>query len=57
MAAPFAIAGADVEIRGRAPSLGEHGRELLAEAGYEPDQVDRLIADGVVAELPADVAG
>ena len=50
VAAPFAIDGADVGIRGRAPSLGEHGRELLTEAGYEPDQIDQLIADGVITD-------
>ncbi len=50
VSAPFAIEGADVGIRGRAPSLGEHGRELLTEAGYETDDIDRLITDGVITD-------
>lgn len=28
------------------PLLGEHTREVLAEAGHSPDEVERLIADG-----------
>jgi crotonobetainyl-CoA:carnitine CoA-transferase CaiB-like acyl-CoA transferase len=32
-----------------APTLGEHGRELLADAGLGPDEIERLISDGVVA--------
>lgn len=34
---------------GPAPGLGEHTRELLAEAGYPPEDVARLEADGEVA--------
>lgn len=29
-----------------APALGEHGRELLAEAGYDQEAIERLVADG-----------
>lgn len=29
-----------------APRLGEHTRELLAQAGYDPDHIDALIAQG-----------
>ncbi len=32
------------------PRLGEHTRELLAEAGYAADAIDRLVQAGVVAE-------
>ena len=28
----------------RAPALGEHGREILAELGYSPDEIDALVA-------------
>ena len=32
-----------------APMLGEHGREILAEHGYDDDAIDTLIASGVMA--------
>ncbi len=32
------------------PEYGRHSRELLAEAGLDPEQIDRLIADGIVLE-------
>ncbi len=46
--APFKIRNADVGIRGRAPGLGEHNRQVLEEAGYDPATVDELLADGVI---------
>ena len=30
------------------PRIGEHGREILAEVGFTPAEIDALIADGVV---------
>jgi hypothetical protein len=38
-----------VALRGATPSGGET-RALLEEIGYGPDEVDRLLADGVVAQ-------
>ena len=39
-----------------APTLGQHSRDVLAEAGYSPREIDDLIKDGVVAEpSPASV--
>ena len=35
-------------IRRRAPDLGEHSREVLLQAGYTAEDVDRLIEAGVV---------
>jgi crotonobetainyl-CoA:carnitine CoA-transferase CaiB-like acyl-CoA transferase len=32
-----------------APTLGQHSRDVLAEAGYSPREIDNLIKDGVVA--------
>jgi crotonobetainyl-CoA:carnitine CoA-transferase CaiB-like acyl-CoA transferase len=31
-----------------APTIGEHTRELLTEIGYEPPEVERLLAEGAV---------
>jgi crotonobetainyl-CoA:carnitine CoA-transferase CaiB-like acyl-CoA transferase len=33
-----------------APLLGEHGREVLAEIGYPPDEIERLIAGGTLGD-------
>ncbi len=32
----------------RAPSLGEHRREILAELGYSPEEIDGLVARAVI---------
>lgn len=32
-----------------APQLGEHSREVLAEIGYRPEEVDELVAHGVTS--------
>lgn len=37
-------------LRHLPPEYGRHSRELLAEAGLDPKQIDRLIADGIVLE-------
>lgn len=46
--APFSIHGADVEVRGRAPELGEHSRAVLERAGFERHRIDALLAEGVI---------
>lgn len=38
------------EIKRRPPRFGEHGRELLEENGFSPEEIDGLIADGTVLE-------
>lgn len=48
VSAPFTIHNADVAVRGRAPAHGEHSREVLAEAGWEPDEIAGLIDQGTV---------
>ena len=40
--------GVNEESGRRAPRLGEHSVEVLTEAGYAPDAIDALLADGVV---------
>ena len=34
-----------------APNLGEHTREVLAEAGFEPDRIDALVASGAARQF------
>ncbi len=36
-----------------APLLGQHTRDVLREAGYRPDQINRLLAHGDAIETPA----
>jgi len=45
---PFTIRGADVRVRGRAPEVGEHSAEVLAEAGLSVLEVADLAAKGVL---------
>jgi len=35
-------------IRRPPPLLGQHTREIMAEAGYAPAEIDRLLAAGVI---------
>ncbi len=37
-------------IRRRAPAVGEHSREILAELGYRADEIEQFLTDGAVAE-------
>lgn len=46
---PVSLDGGRLVHRSPPPELGAHTREVLAEAGYSGDEVDRLIAEGVVA--------
>lgn len=45
---PFRMSGTPGSIRRRAPLLGEDTDEVLDEIGYDPGQVARLRADGIV---------
>lgn len=47
MAHPVRYDGKAPELRRMPPALGEHTREVLAEAGYSPQEIERLLADGV----------
>jgi len=48
LAVPFRIEGVEPRRPGRAPALGEHSSEILREAGFAPDEIERLRTAGVV---------
>ena len=52
VAAPMRFAEADVGPGGPAPKLGEHTRQVLIDAGFAGEEIDNLVADGAVGELP-----
>ena len=37
-----------IRIRSRAPGVGEHSREVLAEAGFSGQEIEELAADGII---------
>lgn len=45
---PMRIRDADIGPRGPAPRIGEHTRDVLADAGYSSDEIDALIASGAI---------
>ncbi len=47
---PVRFSASPAAIERMPPRLGEHTRELLAEAGYTADEIDRMVQAGVVAE-------
>src|SRR5436190_653111 len=57
MAVPSEWSQSAPEYRRHAPRLGEHTREVLQEAGYPKDKIERLISSGAAAVPPnADVS-
>ena len=53
---PLRVNGGDPDwLRYAPPRLGEHSRVLLAEAGMDDDEVERLFSSGVIRE-PVDPA-
>ena len=48
VASPLRVDGERLRLRQRPPALGEHGRAVLAELGYDNSQIDALIAGGAV---------
>ncbi|MCH8844628.1 MAG: CoA transferase [SAR324 cluster bacterium] len=45
---PFHMTGLPHQTPRRAPRLGEHTREILAELGYDASRIDSLIGKGVI---------
>jgi crotonobetainyl-CoA:carnitine CoA-transferase CaiB-like acyl-CoA transferase len=48
IATPVKLGGTPGTIRTPAPTLGEHTREILGEAGLTPDEIDALAASGTI---------
>jgi crotonobetainyl-CoA:carnitine CoA-transferase CaiB-like acyl-CoA transferase len=48
--APFKMGATPWQLRRDAPALGEHSREVLAEAGFEAVAIDGLVQRGAVLE-------
>ena len=47
---PIKFSGTPGAVKGPAPVYGEHGREILEQAGYTRSEIDTLVAENVVAE-------
>jgi crotonobetainyl-CoA:carnitine CoA-transferase CaiB-like acyl-CoA transferase len=53
---PIKLHGTPVEVRTGPAEVGEHTREVLAEAGFAPDDVEVLIAEGAAATERKEIA-
>jgi crotonobetainyl-CoA:carnitine CoA-transferase CaiB-like acyl-CoA transferase len=47
-ASPIRFSSQDVEPRAPAPALGEHTREVLAEAGLSAEEIEAMLRSGAV---------
>jgi len=45
---PFHIDGVDKVAPRRAPDLGQHSAEVLAQAGYSADDIGRMKSSGII---------
>ena len=45
---PLRMNGYDFNLRNDPPHVGEYGLEVLADVGFQADEIDRLIADGIL---------
>ncbi|MEV1171738.1 CaiB/BaiF CoA-transferase family protein [Nonomuraea sp. NPDC049784] len=48
LAAPIRLSSSPYEVRHAPPRLGEHNAEVLAEHGYSAEQIEALVAAGVL---------
>ena len=48
VSAPFHLRNADIAVRGPAPDLGQHTREVFLEAGFDETTIDALLTRGVL---------
>ena len=48
--APYHFDGEPVRARLPPPLLGQHTAEILSEAGYNPEEIEALIASGAAQE-------
>ncbi|HEV2532940.1 CoA transferase [Phenylobacterium sp.] len=48
-AAPMRFPGADVAVRPRSPTLGEHTRQVLGELGYDAQTIEAMFEAGAAA--------
>jgi len=55
MGAPFRFASVDHWLRHAAPVLGQHNAEILRELGLGDDEIENLIAENVIGDLPKGV--
>jgi crotonobetainyl-CoA:carnitine CoA-transferase CaiB-like acyl-CoA transferase len=51
------FSGIDYRVRGAAPWLGQHTRQVLAERGLSEPEIDRLFDDGVVFDEHPELQG
>jgi crotonobetainyl-CoA:carnitine CoA-transferase CaiB-like acyl-CoA transferase len=52
MGAPFRFASVERWLTRAAPLLGQHNAEILRELGYDPNQIEALVADKVIGDWP-----
>ena len=52
VAYPTSFAGSSRAENRTPPMLGEHSREILAEVGIAPDQIESLVRAGIVGQAP-----
>ncbi len=48
--APFLMSAGNPQVDRPAPYVGEHTRDVLAEAGFDPSQIEELIHDGAAVQ-------
>lgn len=45
---PFKFSDCDATVRTAAPLLGQHNREIAAELGFAPAEIDAMVNEGVL---------